>query len=60
VAAGEAAKRRVGEQYQWSNIAAKIESVYFDVLGWQRPATAPRKPSRSAPPPAAEVRRIAG
>ena len=34
-AAGEAAKRRIQEQYQWSNIAAQIEHVYLEMAGWK-------------------------
>jgi glycosyltransferase involved in cell wall biosynthesis len=33
-AAGAAAKRRVREQYQWSDIAREIERTYFEVMGW--------------------------
>ena len=48
-AAGEAAKRRVREHYQWSKIAADTERVYFEMMGWDFAATAPRKPSASVP-----------
>jgi len=34
-AAGKAAKRRIQEQYQWSNIAAQIEHVYLEMAGWE-------------------------
>jgi glycosyltransferase involved in cell wall biosynthesis len=44
-AAGEAAKRRVGQYYQWSAIAREIERVYFKTMGWERNAIAARKPS---------------
>jgi glycosyltransferase involved in cell wall biosynthesis len=32
-AAGEAARRRIREQYQWSTIASEIEKVYFEMMG---------------------------
>ncbi|MGC1372785.1 MAG: glycosyltransferase family 4 protein [Candidatus Sulfotelmatobacter sp.] len=48
-AAGEAAKRRVREHYQWSNVAAETERVYFEMMGWDLPARATRKPSISVP-----------
>jgi glycosyltransferase involved in cell wall biosynthesis len=43
-AAGKAAKRRIREHYQWSGIAKEIERVYFDMIGWNLPETAARKP----------------
>jgi glycosyltransferase involved in cell wall biosynthesis len=43
-AAGKAAKRRIRDQYLWDKIAADIEDVYFDVLGWNRPEDAVRRP----------------
>jgi glycosyltransferase involved in cell wall biosynthesis len=33
-AAGQGAKRRIREHYRWSQIAAEIEQVYFEVMGW--------------------------
>lgn len=44
-AAGQAAKRRVREHYQWSKIAAEIEREYFDMMGWKLKEPATRKPS---------------
>jgi len=44
-AAGEAAKRRVRQHYQWSGIAREIERVYFEMMGWQPNAIPARKPS---------------
>ncbi len=32
-AAGQAARRRVREHYQWPQIAAEIDQVYFEVMG---------------------------
>ena len=43
-AAGRAAKRRIREHYQWSQIAGEIERAYFDMMGWKLPETAGRKP----------------
>ena len=48
-AAGVSAKRRIREHYQWSKIAADIERVYFEMMGWDLPAAGPRKPSTSVP-----------
>jgi glycosyltransferase involved in cell wall biosynthesis len=47
-AAGEAAKRRIREQYQWSDIAGEIERVYFEMMGWNWNEAAARKPSVGA------------
>ncbi len=44
-AAGEAAKRRIQEEYQWNQIAAEIERVYFKMLGWNLTETPAKKPS---------------
>lgn len=46
-AAGQAAKRRVREHYQWSTIASEIERIYFEMMGWQPAKTPIRKPSQS-------------
>jgi len=47
-AAGKAAKRRVGEHYQWPTIAAEIERVYFGLMGWNSPESPARRPSASS------------
>jgi len=44
-AAGEAAKRRIQEQYQWNHVAAEIERGYFKMLGWNLTETPAKKPS---------------
>lgn len=44
-AAGIAAKERVREHYLWSKIASEIEQVYFETMGWERPAVLARKPN---------------
>ena len=43
-AAGQAAKRRIREHYQWPQIAAEIERVYFEMMGWELAETAARRP----------------
>lgn len=57
-AAGKAAKRRVLEHYQWPRIAAEIERVYFNMMGWEMAETSTRRPIRrvAAPAPAAARR----
>jgi glycosyltransferase involved in cell wall biosynthesis len=47
-AAGQAARRRIEDQYQWQKIAVDIEAAYFDVMGWERPPAAAKKPSARA------------
>lgn len=46
-AAGQAARRRIQEQYDWGKIAADIERAYFDIIGCphEKPA---KKPSARA------------
>ena len=44
-AAGKAAMKRIREQYLWDKIAADIEAVYFDVLGWKQAEIGARKPN---------------
>ena len=58
-AAGQAAKRRIREHYQWPMIASEIEHIYFEMMSWDLAAVPPRKPSEhvSASPAA---RRKAG
>jgi len=43
-AAGQAAKRRIREHYQWAQIAAEIERVYFEMLDWELAETGARRP----------------
>lgn len=59
-AAGQAAKRRVRECYQWGMIAGQIERVYFETMGWAWPASVPRKPSASVAEAAIAPPRMAG
>jgi glycosyltransferase involved in cell wall biosynthesis len=59
-AAGQAAKRRIREQYQWPKIAAEIERVYFEMMGWDLAETPSRKPIGRVAAPAPATRRRAG
>lgn len=42
-AAGNAAKRRVREQYQWSGIARQVERTYLEMMGWSQMEEPARK-----------------
>ncbi len=46
-AAGKAAKLRIREEYEWNDIAAKIEREYFELMEWSLEGSAGRKPSGS-------------
>ncbi len=59
-AAGQAAKRRIDEHYQWPVIAAEIERVYFEMMGWELNAIPPRKPSARVLKPTPAVQRGRG
>jgi glycosyltransferase involved in cell wall biosynthesis len=59
-AAGQSAKRRVREHYQWPAIATEIERVYFEMMGWKSPAMPLRKSSGRAVAPAAAPEQKAG
>jgi glycosyltransferase involved in cell wall biosynthesis len=59
-AAGKAAKQRIREQYQWSDISEEIERKYFEMMGWNKPETASRKPNASVVTPASGHKKIAG
>jgi glycosyltransferase involved in cell wall biosynthesis len=52
-AAGQAAKRRVLERYQWSKIASDIEKAYFAVMGWDLAEVQVKRPCASVAAPAA-------
>ena len=57
-AAGQAAKCRVREHYQWPQIAREIEQVYFEMMGWELTETSARKPiGRAATAMPAEQRK---
>ena len=59
-AAGEAAKRRIREHYQWGQIATEIERVYFEMMGWELAETPPRMPVGRVAAAAAAGQRKAG
>jgi glycosyltransferase involved in cell wall biosynthesis len=42
-AAGEAARKRVEEHYNWNKLARDVERVYFHVLGLRAPEPAQKK-----------------
>jgi glycosyltransferase involved in cell wall biosynthesis len=44
-AAGQAARRRIEEQYQWQAVAREIEKAYFQLMGWSTQYMPVRKPS---------------
>jgi glycosyltransferase involved in cell wall biosynthesis len=53
-AAGQAAKRRIRDHYQWADIAEEIERVYFEMMGQEPAESQARKPTghAAAKPPA--------
>jgi glycosyltransferase involved in cell wall biosynthesis len=59
-AAGQAAKRRIREHYQWAQIAAEIERVYFEMMGWELAGIPARKPIGRVAAAAAAGQRKAG
>jgi glycosyltransferase involved in cell wall biosynthesis len=59
-AAGQAAKRRVRDHYQWPAIAREIERVYFEMIGWERTAAPPRKPTGQVLAPVPRAQQKAG
>ena len=59
-ASGEAAKQRIREHYQWGDIAAQIEGIYFETMGWDSPAESPRKPASSVLKPDRVLPKLAG
>jgi glycosyltransferase involved in cell wall biosynthesis len=59
-AAGQAAKRRIREHYQWSQIANEIERVYFEMMGWKLTAASARKPVERVAPDRPAAQRKAG
>jgi glycosyltransferase involved in cell wall biosynthesis len=57
-AAGQAAKRRIREHYQWPMVAGEIERVYFEMMGWEWTVALPTKTTGQvlAPLPGAQQR----
>jgi len=58
-AAGQAAKARIREQYQWPKIAAEIERSYFKVMGRYLEQAQVKKPSGSVAVPGFESAKAA-
>jgi glycosyltransferase involved in cell wall biosynthesis len=48
-AAGRCARRRIQEQYLWSEVAREVERVYLEMVGWKRdlPLDSKEPPTRS-------------
>ena len=45
-AAGAAAKGRIHEEYQWSEVTKRVEQTYLEMMGWSSPGkSTARKPS---------------
>jgi glycosyltransferase involved in cell wall biosynthesis len=59
-AAGQAAKLRIREHYQWSRIAEEVERVYFKVMGWEGAEAPPKKMPASVTAALAQLSRKAG
>jgi glycosyltransferase involved in cell wall biosynthesis len=59
-AAGQAAKRRIREQYQWTGIATEVERIYFETMGWTWMETPVKKASGSVANSSPATRRKAG
>jgi glycosyltransferase involved in cell wall biosynthesis len=59
-AAGEAAKPRIQERYQWTSIATEIERIYFGMMGWHWTATSAKKPNAGVVAPTKGGQRRAG
>jgi glycosyltransferase involved in cell wall biosynthesis len=47
-AAGEAAKGRIRDNYQWDRISSEVEQVYFNILGLRPSDAGMKKPSGRA------------
>jgi glycosyltransferase involved in cell wall biosynthesis len=59
-AAGQAAKRRIRDHYQWPHIASEVERVYFEMMSSERAQASPRKPIGQAVAPSTANERKAG
>ena len=59
-AAGQAAKQRIREHYQWPQVAKEIERVYFETMGWELAETGARRPVGRAAAAASAGQRRAG
>jgi len=54
--AGHRAQQRVRDQYLWPEIVARVESVYWDVLGWEQRSDKPSLVDCDNPSPHKPVR----
>jgi glycosyltransferase involved in cell wall biosynthesis len=59
-AAGHAAKRRILALYQWPQIAAEVERVYLEMMGYDSAGTSARRPIGRGSVAAPAVERKAG
>ncbi len=59
-AAGQAARRRVREQYQWDEVASQVEGVYLTMMGRKSSDIVPGKPNERIIAPAPPPQRKAG
>lgn len=59
-AAGQAARRRVREQYRWAEVASQVEAFYLKMLDRKSTEILPRKPNERVTAPAPLSRRKAG
>jgi glycosyltransferase involved in cell wall biosynthesis len=57
-AAGNAARQRIREHYQWGTVATEVERVYFETLGWNRSEAPAKKPAASVALASAAQRRV--
>jgi glycosyltransferase involved in cell wall biosynthesis len=57
-AAGNAARQRVREHYQWSKVATEVERVYFETMGWNRNEAPAKKPAASVALASGSQRRV--
>jgi glycosyltransferase involved in cell wall biosynthesis len=53
-AAGRAARDRIRENYQWTEVAEGIERAYLELIGWDTSRPATKKPSASVTGPVLE------
>jgi glycosyltransferase involved in cell wall biosynthesis len=47
-AVGRRARKRIEEQYRWQKVAADIEKVYVNMMGWEPPEERAKKPAARA------------
>jgi glycosyltransferase involved in cell wall biosynthesis len=47
-AVGRRARKRIEEHYRWQKVAADIEKVYVNMMGWEPPEERAKKPAARA------------